>query len=1163
MCLPWLTPHKPSSPALNGKGRPTSQVGDRPQPLRRPSSSLFHIPFQRTHSRVSLGVDLESPSVDDGSFQLKSFRHISGASDADGGVDKYFSHVRREPAATQAPGQRDSSVTTSQRNSTVAVDNEPPLTPPRLARPPSLASSIDSQRVSVAAFRKGIRRPSSSILTDADDDDMPLSLSRANLRSEAHLKRDSSALSLTDGEAAPTVVTPTLALSPPEDPSTRTERGSSPGASPLRPSSFSSAPPSGNAPVSFTVRRAAREDRSPPKHEGAGISRDRLPSPPAEASSSQSPVSEQLPPARTTSLPLARIRTTSLHIDDQPPFRSRELSPQAEEASPVRMREVSPPVLSPLQQSPVATANRVVSTPKSSSWNAPRTSPPPPPPAAIRIPEPQAMLDDIKLPPRPDELDDEPVRRSGGMSPSLSSGLTSPLSALDEGVRRISGLWNPQPALEVPPVRREDNESPREEAFDPAIVNASLYLAQNEPRQRTASASEARMSLHERLGKVTATPPMSASTSTTRLFNPASPGTSETVQQRSPGSDRTASPTPIPPKIETAPAPPPAVPHSSFGRAVKKAAEKPRADRAGWASSSDDEDSNKTPPARKPLKSAMREPRERIPSRSAPVVEEIESEDEDEPLHTLKNKVSRASVMERPQPPFQARSQPSRSSLKPQSSRSSVRLSQLNGVSGGSRTSVVDSSRNSVNGYTGSSRASIVDSSRNSVHGSSRPSVESSRTSSANVVPRIATSEVGGPSRTSMLDPTSPVTVTASTSKWSLSSSPSPTISPGRSGSDEPPRESSRPVSRANMPRSVSSDRLRAQPPASGLRQPSPRHSIANLAVEARHTASPASSQSGLTGDSSAQQPMTPHSHDQPSRRSWADGHRPRVEGAVPRERPSTTFDQLGGAVPGAFPYGQPQLDYATQAYVPRTDRSFKADPRHSAMKQQMQAQWMAAASRYFEDAWERGSVASTAQTAPHMPGMSFPAPTYGYSYQQPPPVPPGMYPQGFAPGAFPPGYPVGYPGAFGAPPPQMAFPGMQMGMPGGMPPMGGGSMYGYGAPAQSVFGGEFGPPVAGFTGRPGGDSPGGSPATRARRVSGATDIISGRPASVAHGMSGPGPAARSTPPRPARATHARRGSGLAMSEIGGPPPSSWRRSGGGLDDFEQTPRPKRVTNAS
>lgn len=106
-------------------------------------------------------------------------------------------------------------------------------------------------------------------------------------------------------------------------------------------------------------------------------------------------------------------------------------------------------------------------------------------------------------------------------------------------------------------------------------------------------------------------------------------------------------------------------------------------------------------------------------------------------------------------------------------------------------------------------------------------------------------------------------------------------------------------------------------------------------------------------------------------------------------------------------------------------------------MKEMWQAQYMAAASRAFEDEWERQSNVSGATSS--MPQPQYP----GYAM---PHSPHGQYP-------MPPQMPYGYPPMQ----PQMAqymYPGWSI-----PPPQPEPSMYAYGAGAQSVYGGEFGPP--------------------------------------------------------------------------------------------------------
>lgn len=215
--------------------------------------------------------------------------------------------------------------------------------------------------------------------------------------------------------------------------------------------------------------------------------------------------------------------------------------------------------------------------------------------------------------------------------------------------------------------------------------------------------------------------------------------------------------------------------------------------------------------------------------------------------------------------------------------------------------------------------------------------------------------------------------------------------------------------------------------------------------------------------------------------------------------------------------------------------------------KQQFYQQWMAAAQAHFDDAWERASNVSNAQTLPGNNPMMGQMPM-GYSY--------GAFPAGMASMPVPPSAMFNMYGGYGYGMPAMPFPqaGMSSGMSSasGMTGMGGmgmgGGMYSYAPPAQSVFGGEFGPPVqAPFATEPvaGHGGSGGSPSRRSRHLEGG----SVRPQSVASGDI-------ATPPR----RQQRRASGMALSEAGGPV-SAWRGSRYELN--EQTPRARRSSHAN
>jgi len=122
---------------------------------------------------------LDTEPVDDKSFQVTSFRHVSGASD----------YQNPEPYK--------------------AVDDTPlvnAIAPIPTARPISRATSLASlddhistaAKVSAGAFRKGVRRPSSTYLDnmdDGEDDDVPLGMLR-------HSGRQSSSASLSSFQEA-------------------------------------------------------------------------------------------------------------------------------------------------------------------------------------------------------------------------------------------------------------------------------------------------------------------------------------------------------------------------------------------------------------------------------------------------------------------------------------------------------------------------------------------------------------------------------------------------------------------------------------------------------------------------------------------------------------------------------------------------------------------------------------------------------------------------------------------------------------------------------------------------------------------------------------------------------------------------------------------------
>ena len=242
-------------------------------------------------------------------------------------------------------------------------------------------------------------------------------------------------------------------------------------------------------------------------------------------------------------------------------------------------------------------------------------------------------------------------------------------------------------------------------------------------------------------------------------------------------------------------------------------------------------------------------------------------------------------------------------------------------------------------------------------------------------------------------------------------------------------------------------------------------------------------------------------------------------------------------------------------------------------MKQQWQAQFMAAAYAASEEQWERASsVGGAGDNAsqsgyfgqqPSMPmstpfGYQMPAmPTqnqqqmlgmgmpYGMQF---PGMPIGMQMPGMPgmpgmPNMANMGMPMGMQFPFGFPNGMMAqgMPGMQgmLGMQGmsmpGSPAMGAGGMYSYGPGAQSVFGGEFGPP----TGHRGYSSPDVRSVSASNSGNGlnGSNYVSSPLAQPPHGSSGTGNASRPSS-RHSRSTSNLRGQATA-SVYGTATPSS------------------------
>lgn len=216
------TPRRTSAHAPEELRQPSPPPGAEeaarpPPPLRRISSAIFANPFNRPMSRASVAyVDQETPVADEGSFRLKGFRHVSGVSDSDIGLAAYMGHIPRHSIATGDNVASPSAVPAVLHSSASSPPSSFPFAGPRPAqtrpspsRPPSIAGSLlsldemTSSKMSVGAFRRGIRRPSEGRLAMSvdghgtyrdDDDDLPLGdLMRPRKGSALN-----SALSLTD-----------------------------------------------------------------------------------------------------------------------------------------------------------------------------------------------------------------------------------------------------------------------------------------------------------------------------------------------------------------------------------------------------------------------------------------------------------------------------------------------------------------------------------------------------------------------------------------------------------------------------------------------------------------------------------------------------------------------------------------------------------------------------------------------------------------------------------------------------------------------------------------------------------------------------------------------------------------------------------------------------
>ncbi|WWD19043.1 hypothetical protein CI109_103501 [Kwoniella shandongensis] len=457
----------------------------RPQQLRRPSSSFFHNPFHRSVSRTSMAMDLEkSPIGDDGSFQLKGFRHVSGMMEVEGAgpLEGYLSHVKRESVVALGLDKPPSSVPGSPidgdgASPPTSFGFRPPVRP--LSRPPSVANSLasldeyitSSSKVSVAAFRKGIRRPSEGPATmsdighgtpnanvdddDYDNDDLPLAM--LNKPVPVRRKSSQSLLNMRElGESTDRKANASPALSFTVQRNRRS--GGSPGGS------------------GFVVRSTTTTVR--PKTEG-----DSGPSTGVQPTPITSPQS-----TRPSSPAFA---TAAINSEQQPVATSPIVPVPADnyfaQNAPASTEKANAPAKSELDNaSPITTA--VLPIERRTPSPAPRTSSeraPPPPVEPIVLPQAgDKTPGSLNLPLPPDQMPDTPPKPTAELldqdpDAPLSPGGRNRLSILEEPLRIISGLWGPP-------------TSQGEDGFDPAfVVDSMRVLGSDQEEEITSDATTA------------------------------------------------------------------------------------------------------------------------------------------------------------------------------------------------------------------------------------------------------------------------------------------------------------------------------------------------------------------------------------------------------------------------------------------------------------------------------------------------------------------------------------------------------------------------------------------------------------------------------------------------------------------------------------------------
>ncbi|WRT68373.1 uncharacterized protein IL334_005349 [Kwoniella shivajii] len=527
----------------------------RPQQLRRPSSSFFHNhnPFTRSVSRTSLALDIDghNTKIDDGSFQLKGFRHVSGMMEIEGPgeLESYVTHIKKEPN-TRSPISSSDILT-----SPVSIsDNDLPLPVPSppvshtsnhipLSRPTSISHSLASvsaitdenliptNKVSLAAFRRGIRRPSevfsSTAMTasdsghytsphnpqlplhhnDYDDDDTPLGMivrreqssqSLSSLRgnnpimprsgdakpitmfniteriSSPALNESGTGLAMPSGEqqlipglidrkdtTSPSIVEGKYIPTPSPNLSSNdiTRRGS-PNSGLGQDIPRKSSP---NPGLSFTVQRQKqRHQRNGGGSGGFVVKSARLSRDDLIPKTTVGQVGETRPELNTPPVSDLSTPNPAEYISPQMVTCQEEFEPidgYFSHLAPLIPDQYTHTISEPSNRSKPSTNVGVVRT--ASPAHAPG-----PPIESLSLPQPgEKTPGSLNLPLPPDQMPNTPPKRPSDLPSAANS--TSPnakkrLSLLEDPIRVISGLWGSPP--------------PTEDAFDPDFVVSSMNV---------------------------------------------------------------------------------------------------------------------------------------------------------------------------------------------------------------------------------------------------------------------------------------------------------------------------------------------------------------------------------------------------------------------------------------------------------------------------------------------------------------------------------------------------------------------------------------------------------------------------------------------------------------------------------------------------------------